>query len=533
MFSFVVVGETFSRPRTKGEQKPGRFSLSFDQKSDLSNEIKDCHVKLERLSGDFVTSRGEQILTSLMLKKLPVPKTVPKRQEHMKTQLPINGSTKRTALKKVKLKEVQKSIRVLGKIRREKREKLKSEITEIKGNAGGKRRKPSDKEEDIASGQDDLLDNTEEADDIDEVEDVGDDSNEDDYEPPESEDDSEEEAQLDKLDEDYQPFAYKPKNKTEKQKQIDRKVKELKKNEMKEKIKTKRKKAEKGVFPCGTCKNVYTFKRSYLTHFKSGRCENQCKYCGKVGTRKTIKIHIFYKHEKNDVRFICDICGRRFFQEYMLQNHMKAHNGTDVRVCDLCGKSFTNHASFFVHKRKHEREAKNIKFQCPLCKKLYASKEYVQYHLQYTHADEKHFMCDICGSSFKTEPSLKTHKRATHQQLRCYKCDVCNKTYKYSHQVSTHKKMFHQKLTRFRCQICNKAFYFEGQFKDHMNIHEGLKPHSCFHCDYVSSTRVQMTQHRRKHRKKLPEKEVVENVEAEQETAINMIMIPETEILLD
>lgn len=286
----------------------------------------------------------------------------------------------------------------------------------------------------------------------------------------------------------------------------------------------------KGEFPCATCKKVYRLKRRYLKHLSSGECRNKCKYCGKVCSKNTIAIHIFNRHEKYAVKFSCNICGKRFFQQHMLRSHMQIHSDVKQFVCDLCGKAYSKYLNFVVHKKKHEREKTNTRFPCPICNKLFATKGYVQYHLNVTHTEDKKYMCDLCGNTFKTIYSLKNHKRATHRGERNYQCDICKRYYKYSHQVSTHKKTSHEKLIRFTCQFCNKGFYFEYAFKDHMNIHNGIKAHSCASCDYTSYTREQLTQHKRKHRQKIPPKVAVETLETEQ--AVSIALIQEQSSLL-
>lgn len=307
-------------------------------------------------------------------------------------------------------------------------------------------------------------------------------------------------GEIEKNDQEYFPYVYKyrPKNMRKEQTVQVRRAKEPK--QKKEKKRKNDPTTGRGTFPCGTCKKVYKFKRSYLAHLEDGQCSNKCKYCGKVLKRKYVRMHIFMKHEKQVQRYSCNVCGHRFFYRYQVEDHMQVHSGEKKFICDVCGMSFLRINNLAIHKKRHENEQTNTKFPCPLCKKLFASKAYVSYHLNVTHDSTRPFMCDQCGNKFKTKSAMLNHKRAYHIGERKYQCNICGNFYKYSHQVSTHKKLFHEKLTRFKCQVCNKAFYFEGVFKDHMNIHKGIKAHSCPYCDYESYTRQQLTQHKKKHR---------------------------------
>lgn len=64
-------------------------------------------------------------------------------------------------------------------------------------------------------------------------------------------------------------------------------------------------------------------------------------------------------------------------------------------------------------------------YQCPVCKKNFASKYVLLTHRKMTHAETKAFYCDHPGCKVKCATSLrlKLHKQKAHGgELRCYIC---------------------------------------------------------------------------------------------------------------
>ena len=56
-----------------------------------------------------------------------------------------------------------------------------------------------------------------------------------------------------------------------------------------------------------------------------------------------------YEHPFKELKFVCDICGKKFFENYFLQQHRKVHKAeaalpgmteADLKsyTCDKCGK---------------------------------------------------------------------------------------------------------------------------------------------------------------------------------------------------
>ena len=67
-----------------------------------------------------------------------------------------------------------------------------------------------------------------------------------------------------------------------------------------------------------------------------------------------------YEHPFKELKFVCDICGKKFFENYFLQQHRKVHKAeaalpgmteADLKsyTCDKCGKAFTTQFNLSYH----------------------------------------------------------------------------------------------------------------------------------------------------------------------------------------
>ena len=89
-----------------------------------------------------------------------------------------------------------------------------------------------------------------------------------------------------------------------------------------------------------------------------------------------LKKHIFYQHNPNPTsEFMCEMCGKCFYDDHDLKNHIvKIHGtGNDI-LCVKCGEIFKSPNDLRNHTRKiHWRENayKDGPAKCDLCDKIY------------------------------------------------------------------------------------------------------------------------------------------------------------------
>ncbi|KAH9525661.1 hypothetical protein Btru_001976 [Bulinus truncatus] len=96
--------------------------------------------------------------------------------------------------------------------------------------------------------------------------------------------------------------------------------------------------------------------------------------------------------KQGDQSLNCPVCGENFISSVQLTSHLKSHSEELEHKCSHCGKGFqhkvnaTFAAKFFHFRYKflnHLHLHTNVKcFQCYICHKSFATKHYLQRHLQ-------------------------------------------------------------------------------------------------------------------------------------------------------
>ena len=78
-----------------------------------------------------------------------------------------------------------------------------------------------------------------------------------------------------------------------------------------------------------------------------------CELCNIVLSSKAIlKRHYLVKHSSGEKPFVCDVCGKGFFQKFRLIGHLRFHTGEKPFSCEHCGKLFTYKCNMQVHIKK-------------------------------------------------------------------------------------------------------------------------------------------------------------------------------------
>jgi KRAB domain-containing zinc finger protein len=54
-----------------------------------------------------------------------------------------------------------------------------------------------------------------------------------------------------------------------------------------------------------------------------------------------------------DKPYKCDICGKVFSENGILQKHIRMHTGEKPYKCDICGKGFSQNSNLQKHIRTH------------------------------------------------------------------------------------------------------------------------------------------------------------------------------------
>ncbi|XP_030638988.1 zinc finger protein 407 [Chanos chanos] len=266
----------------------------------------------------------------------------------------------------------------------------------------------------------------------------------------------------------------------------------------------------------------------------------RCEDCGFLADGLSgLNVHISMKHPSKEKHFHCLLCGKSFYTESNLHQHMNsaAHmrneqasieelpEGGASFKCVRCNEPFQTEQELFVHiKEKHEellREVNKYVYEdteqinrereenqgsvCKYCGKVCKSSNSMAFlaHVR-THTGSKPFMCTICNFATAQLGDARNHVKR-HLGMREYKCHICGWAFVMKKHLSTHLLGKHglgrPKERKYECEVCNRAFSEKWALNNHMKLHTGDKPYKCAWpaCHYSFLTLSAMKDHYRTH----------------------------------
>ncbi|XP_023132617.2 zinc finger protein 407 isoform X1 [Amphiprion ocellaris] len=266
----------------------------------------------------------------------------------------------------------------------------------------------------------------------------------------------------------------------------------------------------------------------------------RCEDCGFMADGISgLNVHISMKHPSKERHFHCLVCGKSFYTESNLQQHLTsaAHlrneqnsveelpEGGASFKCVKCTDRFESEQELFIHiKEKHEellREVNKYVLEdteqinrereenqgsvCKYCGKVCKSTNSMAFlaHIR-THTGSKPFMCKICNFATAQLGDARNHVKR-HLGMREYKCDICGWAFVMKKHLSTHLLGKHgvgqRKERKFECKLCERSFSEKWALNNHMKLHSGEKPYKCAwpSCHYAFLNLSAMKDHYRTH----------------------------------
>ncbi|XP_073404888.1 zinc finger and BTB domain-containing protein 12 [Dendrobates tinctorius] len=87
--------------------------------------------------------------------------------------------------------------------------------------------------------------------------------------------------------------------------------------------------------------------------------------------------------------------------------------------------------------------------------------------------------CTKCEETFQGVEKLVFHMRAQHF---VFMCPRCGKQFNHSSNLNRHMNV-HRGVKSHTCNICGKCFTQKSTLHDHLNLHSGERPYRCSYCD--------------------------------------------------
>lgn len=266
----------------------------------------------------------------------------------------------------------------------------------------------------------------------------------------------------------------------------------------------------------------------------------RCDDCGFLADGLSgLNVHISMKHPSKEKHFHCLLCGKSFYTESNLHQHLSSAGhirneqasveelpeGGATFKCVKCTEPFDNEQNLFLHiKEQHEELLREVNKYivedteqinrereenqgnvCKYCGKMCKSSNSMAFlaHIR-THTGSKPFKCKICHFATAQLGDARNHVKR-HLGMREYKCHVCGVAFVMKKHLNTHLLGKHgvgtPKERKFTCSLCDRCFTEKWALNNHMKLHTGEKPYKCTWptCHYSFLTASAMKDHYRTH----------------------------------
>ncbi len=143
------------------------------------------------------------------------------------------------------------------------------------------------------------------------------------------------------------------------------------------------------------------------------------------------------------------------------------HLSVFKKNCSSCCHNFYSEEDFRHHLKdctNGYKKKENVSYVCEICGHLFASLQSVKRH-RTIHDDVKNCVCQKCGKCFRTLRNLDRHLR-THSNSRPFKCEDCDKCFRDKSHLTRHR-MGHTGRKPYKCELCNKECIQKCNLKRH------------------------------------------------------------------
>lgn len=271
-------------------------------------------------------------------------------------------------------------------------------------------------------------------------------------------------------------------------------------------------------YKCYLCDEVFEMQVTKIDHINTVHADKANADCHLCLRKRIPSATAFEKHVSEHIieyTLICSYCGRGFFEESRLNNHIKFLHEIRYLFCDLCGAKHKSTPSLQKHMQSVHLKMRN--YECSECPRAYTSSAVLEEHQVRKHGAEPRYKCNKCTAGFTYRNEYSRHilactpgiytKEKSRVATRVFPtptfkdgrtiCPGCYKDFSSQGSWITHYYAEHlYEKTFYECDVCHKVSNKLGNHKKHMLIHSEVKPHVCDICNKTFAQKTVMQTHR-------------------------------------
>ncbi|XP_065218343.1 gastrula zinc finger protein XlCGF67.1-like [Planococcus citri] len=162
-------------------------------------------------------------------------------------------------------------------------------------------------------------------------------------------------------------------------------------------------------------------------------------------------------------------------------------------IVELSRVEDVSEAGETVKKCRKRVKCEELSFTCHYCDKLFFEKKELRSHIKHHMKNEHTVKCPVCNIGLSRKSYLQEHLNI-HNGRQPFSCYYCGKSFTLWSNLIKHNRI-HTGEKPHACDQCDKRFILKKNLIEHRVTHTGEKPFKCKVCDRPFTRRSSLVRH--------------------------------------